>query len=65
MQIGVRQVIAGWDLGILGDDNIPAMKVRYPDNVGGTQILDNRQCPPPVLAVAVKAAHFLPLWSEQ
>lgn len=26
-QIGVRQVIAGWDQGIIGDENIPAMKV--------------------------------------
>lgn len=29
MQIGVRQVIAGWDEGILGDGkDVPPMKVR-------------------------------------
>jgi hypothetical protein len=28
VQIGVRQVIQGWDLGILGDDNVPPMKVH-------------------------------------
>ena len=28
LQVGIRQVIAGWDQGIIGSDDIPPMKVR-------------------------------------
>ena len=28
VQVGVRQVIQGWDQGILGNDSIPPMKVH-------------------------------------
>ena len=47
MQVGVRQVIAGWDLGIIGADDIPAMKVGHQpnfDRVGLTEAVECMLC---------------------
>ena len=36
VQIGVGQVIKGWDLGIAGGDGVPPMKVRGPASFSPT-----------------------------